>query len=97
MKNKLNGKSVIITGANSGIGYELAKKLVSEGCNVILACRNKDKGLLAEKNLGGNSKFMELDLSDYESIDNFSKNLKSQKVKINYLINNAGIMFHPNK
>ena len=52
MRNKLKGKTAIITGANSGIGYELAKKLVSEGCNVILACRNKYKGLLAEKNLG---------------------------------------------
>ena len=67
MKNKLKGKTAIITGANSGIGYQLAKKLVSEGCDVILACRNKDKGLLAEKNLGGSSKFMELDLSDYKS------------------------------
>ena len=96
MKNKLKGKTAIITGANSGIGYELAKKLVSEGCDVILACRSKGKGLLAEKNLGGNSKFMELDLSDYESIDNFSNNLISRKAKINYLFNNAGIMFHPN-
>ena len=50
MRNKLKGKTAIITGANSGIGYELAKKLVSEGCDVVLACRNKDKGLLAEKN-----------------------------------------------
>ena len=96
MKNKLKGKTAIITGANSGIGYELAKKLVSEGCDVILACRNEEKGLLAEKNLGGNSKFMDLDLSDYESIDDFSSNLISKKVEINYLINNAGIMFHPN-
>ena len=61
-----------------------------------MACRNKEKGLFAEKNLGENSKFMELDLSDYESIDNFSNNLIKRKAKINYLINNAGIMFHPN-
>ena len=92
MRNKLKGKTAIITGANSGIGYELAKKLVSEGCDVVLACRNKDKGLLAEKKLGGNSKFMELDLSDYESINNFSNNLIKRKAKINYLINNAGIL-----
>ena len=84
-KNKLKGKTAIITGANSGIGYELAKKLVSEGCEVILACRNKEKGLFAEKNLGENSKFMDLDLSDYESIDDFSNNLINKKVKKNYL------------
>ena len=45
-------KTVIITGSNSGIGFELAKKLISENYFVILACRNREKGLDAEKRLG---------------------------------------------
>ena len=96
MKNNLKGKTAIITGANSGIGYELAKKLISNGCKVILACRDKKKGLLVENELGGNAKLMELDLSNYESINIFTNKLINKKIKINYLINNAGIMFHPN-
>ena len=63
MKNNLKGKTAIITGANSGIGYELAKKLISNGCKVILACRDKKKGLLVENELGNNTKLMELDLA----------------------------------
>ena len=66
-------KTVIITGSNSGIGFELAKKLISENYFVILACRNRNKGLDAEKKLGINSKFIEVDLSSYKSIDIFSE------------------------
>ena len=62
-------KTVIITGSNSGIGLELAKKLISENYFIILACRNRFKGLDAEKRLGIRSKFIEIDLSNYESID----------------------------
>ncbi len=89
-------KTVIITGSNSGIGFELAKKLISENYFVILACRNRDKGLNAEKKLGLRSKFMEVDLSSYKSIDIFSDQLRHEKLNINYLVNNAGVMFHPN-
>ena len=89
-------KTIIITGSNSGIGFELARKLISEDYFVILACRNKVKGLDAEKKLGKKSKFMEIDLSSYKSIDIFSDRLRSQDLSINYLVNNAGVMFHPN-
>ena len=61
-------KTVIITGSNSGIGFELAKKLISENYFVILACRNRNKGLDAEKKLGINSKFIEV---DFEFIPSF--------------------------
>ncbi|MBL40747.1 MAG: hypothetical protein CL761_05475 [Chloroflexi bacterium] len=89
-------KTIIITGSNSGIGFELARKLISEDYFVILACRNKVKGLDAEKKLGKKSKFMEIDLSSYKSIDIFSDRLRNQDLSINYLVNNAGVMFHPN-
>ena len=89
-------KTVIITGSNSGIGFELAKKLISENYFVILACRNREKGLDAEKRLGIKSKFMEINLSSYKSIDVFSEQLRKEGLSINYLVNNAGVMFHPN-
>ena len=91
-----SNKTVIITGSNSGIGFELAKKLISENYFVILACRNKKKGLDAEKRLGIKSKFIEIDLSNYESIDTFSRQIRNERLSINYLVNNAGVMFHPN-
>ena len=91
-----SNKTVIITGSNSGIGFELAKKLISENYFVILACRNKKKGLDAEKRLGIKSKFIEIDLSNYESIDTFSRQIRKEGLSINYLVNNAGVMFHPN-
>ena len=91
-----SNKTVIITGSNSGIGFELAKKLISENYFVILACRNKKKGLDAEKRLGIKSKFIEIDLSNYESIDTFSRQIRNESLSINYLVNNAGVMFHPN-
>ena len=71
-------KTVIITGSNSGIGFELAKKLISENYFVILACRNREKGLDAEKRLGIKSKFIEIDLSNYESIDTFSRQIRNK-------------------
>ena len=91
-----SNKTVIITGSNSGIGFELAKKLISENYFVILACRNRKKGLDAEKRLGIRSKFIEIDLSNYESIDTFSTQIRNERLSINYLVNNAGVMFHPN-
>ena len=91
-----SNKTVIITGSNSGIGFELAKKLISEDYFVILACRNRKKGLDTEKRLGIRSKFIEIDLSNYESIDTFSTQIRNERLSINYLVNNAGVMFHPN-
>ena len=91
-----SNKTVIITGSNSGIGFELAKKLISENYFVILACRNRKKGMDAEKRLGIRSKFIEIDLSNYESIDTFSRQIRNERLSINYLVNNAGVMFHPN-
>ena len=86
-----SNKTVIITGSNSGIGFELAKKLISENYFVILACRNRKKGLDAEKRLGIRSKFIEIDLSNYESIDTFSRQIRNERLSINYLVNNIQI------
>ena len=70
-------KTAIITGANKGIGLAVAKRLIQHDYRVVLACRNTEKGLMAEKYLGPSSKFLKLDLSDPESIQLFVQKIKS--------------------
>ncbi|KAG1685677.1 hypothetical protein DVH05_007801 [Phytophthora capsici] len=76
------GKTVIVTGANSGIGYETALELARKGAHVILACRNEDRGREAESRLratlsavpdAGNVEFAQLDLGDLHSVQTFSR------------------------
>ena len=88
-------KVVVITGANSGIGYAAAKIYESKGYFVVLGCRNQEKGIAAEKEIGKNSKFIKLDMTDYESIDNFYNNLTSNFKNIDIFYSNAGIMYVP--
>ena len=88
-------KVVVITGANSGIGYAAAKIYESKGYFVVLGCRNQEKGIAAEKEIGKNSKFIKLDMTDYESIDNFYNNLTNNFKNIDIFYSNAGIMYVP--
>eukprot|EP01095_Lingulamoeba_sp_RSL-Kostka_P016893 TRINITY_DN848_c0_g1_i1.p1 TRINITY_DN848_c0_g1~~TRINITY_DN848_c0_g1_i1.p1 ORF type:complete len:318 (+),score=65.43 TRINITY_DN848_c0_g1_i1:204-1157(+) len=93
-------KYVIITGANNGIGKECAKVLAKKGANVILASRNNDKNEEAcEEIRGDNPKgeimSLELDLSSFESIDNFVERYLELNVPLNCIIANAGIMGIP--
>ena len=94
-KKDLTGKLIIITGASDGIGYETAKDLLNSNAKVIFACRNKKKVEEKINELPENSKknaiFVQLDLSRFESVENFSKEIKSKYPKIDILINNAGI------
>ncbi|MFW9991068.1 MAG: oxidoreductase [Candidatus Odinarchaeota archaeon] len=96
----LTEKIVIVTGANSGIGYETARALVRKGATVVLACRNKDKGAASEHqinqdSLKGKAVFMKLDLTDLASLRRFSLEFANHYNKLDILINNAGIMRTP--
>lgn len=98
--SNLDTKTVLITGANSGIGLEAAKILASKGAEVILACRNPAKGKMAlEKvqTLSGSSSasLMELDLANLESISAFTNEFSKRYKKLDILINNAGVMAPP--
>jgi len=92
------GKTVIITGANTGIGRTTAEQFARWGARVILACRDEGKGNKTASELiasTGNSaiEVHKLDLSSFNSVRLFAKKWGDQKIDI--LINNAGIMFCP--
>ncbi len=93
----LTGRMAIVTGANSGIGYETARALALRGANVILACRNATKAQTAVDQIRsegptGTAAFMELDLSSLASIRAFTEAFKAEHSRLDLLINNAGIM-----
>ncbi|XP_039982554.1 retinol dehydrogenase 12 isoform X2 [Xiphias gladius] len=94
----LEGKTVIITGANTGIGKETAKDLAGRGARVILACRDMTKGEQASRDImrevkGAKVVARQLDLADTKSICQFSENVYDTERALHYLINNAGHFF----
>jgi len=96
----LTGKRIIITGANSGIGYEAAKALASYGAHVILAVRNQKKGEEAEdtiksQNKAANVEVLSLNLADLESVRSFVQEYRARYETLDILINNAGVMVPP--
>lgn len=96
----LSGKVIIITGANSGIGYESAREFSRNGAEVIVASRDPIKADLAIQKLkeeipGAKLKFIKLDLASLKSIRIFTDEFKSNYDKLDILLNNAGIMLIP--
>ena len=92
----------VVTGANAGFGFEIAKTLAEKGLCVVLACRNAEKALKAKaqiENAVPNAEldFIPLDLSSLKSVREFAKIFGEKYGKINILINNAGILFVPHK
>ncbi|CAM4568984.1 retinol dehydrogenase 12-like isoform X3 [Lepidochelys kempii] len=97
---KLNGKVVVITGANTGIGKETARDLAQRGARVIIACRDMAKGEAAACEIRaetGNQQVIvkKLDLADTKSIREFAENFLAEEKELHILINNAGVMLCP--
>uniref|UniRef100_UPI00398EA05F retinol dehydrogenase 12 n=1 Tax=Pristiophorus japonicus TaxID=55135 RepID=UPI00398EA05F len=97
---RLNGKTILITGANTGIGKETAWELARRGARVILACRDLTKAEAAAHEIRedtGNKHVIvrELDLANTRSIYQFAENIIKEEKLINILINNAGVMMCP--
>lgn len=93
----LRGRQAIVTGANSGIGFETAKALAKMGARVVLACRNPQKGEQARKmiveELGGAGEVEVelLDCASFESVRSFLQRWETREVRtLDILINNAG-------
>ena len=96
----LTGKVIIVTGANSGIGYEAAKEFARKGAQTILACRSMDKAQAALAELRAEvpqaqAEIMELDLTSLASVRAFAEAFKAKYDKLDVLVNNAGIMMVP--
>jgi NAD(P)-dependent dehydrogenase (short-subunit alcohol dehydrogenase family) len=89
------GRTAVITGANTGLGFETAKALADHGAHVVLAVRNTDKGRRAATQIGGDVTVTQLDLTSLESIRTAAEQLKSRYERIDLLINNAGVMMTP--
>lgn len=94
------GRVAIVTGANTGIGYETALGLAQTGMKVILACRNLDKAQQAKKTLlaqvpEADLEIIELDLSRLSSVRTFADTYRQHCSRLDLLINNAGIMIPP--
>ena len=96
----LTGKVIIVTGGNSGLGYESVKAFAEKGAEVILACRSTDKGESAKaqiesSNPSGKIVVKQLDLMDLSSVISFSADFKLKYDRLDVLLNNAGIMMTP--
>ncbi|XP_053603609.1 retinol dehydrogenase 11-like [Plodia interpunctella] len=93
----LVGKVVIVTGANTGIGYETAKDLAERGARVILGCRNDQRGTIARDKIIANTgnkdvHFKKLDLTSLKSVREFTTDVLKTEKRLDILINNAALL-----
>lgn len=96
----LSGKIAIVTGSNTGIGYETALDLYKKGAKIYVACRNQEKALKAIRKMeadGGTGELVyeQLDLASLRSVKAFADNVIQAESSLDLLINNAGIMIPP--
>jgi NAD(P)-dependent dehydrogenase (short-subunit alcohol dehydrogenase family) len=96
----ITGKVIVVTGANSGIGFEAAKQFARNGAQTILACRSMDKAQKALKKIiakipQANVEIMQLDLASLESVHQYADAFKAKFNRLDILLNNAGIMMVP--
>lgn len=96
----LSGRVAVVTGANSGVGFETAVELARQGATTIIACRSASRGEAALRKITGSApssqvKLMLLDLANLASIDAFTESFANEFDKLDLLINNAGIMATP--
>jgi NAD(P)-dependent dehydrogenase (short-subunit alcohol dehydrogenase family) len=94
------GREVIVTGANTGIGFETARALARKGAHVTLSCRDVDKGKAALERILAESgdkaaTLAQLDLADLHNVEAFAARFKDQHERLDLLILNAGVMVPP--
>src|SRR6476469_2297028 len=96
------GRIAIVTGANSGLGFDTAAVLADKGAHVVLAVRNLDKGKDAIDRITSKSpdavvSLQVLDLTSLDSVRKAADQLRADYPRIDLLINNAGVMYVPTR
>src|SRR5246127_4328416 len=94
------GRLAVVTGANTGLGFETARVLATRGASVVLAVRDTEKGKRAAARIAGaapgvNVTVQPLDLASLDSVRAAAGELRARHPRIDLLINNAGVMFPP--
>jgi NAD(P)-dependent dehydrogenase (short-subunit alcohol dehydrogenase family) len=94
------GRVALVTGANSGIGYEAARALAQHGAHVVLACRNRSKAESALNAIdalrpSGTTEILDMDLADLDSVAEGAAKFSASHDRLDLLINNAGLMAVP--
>lgn len=96
----LQGKLAIVTGANSGTGFEITKAMASAGSKLIMACRSEERGNKAREKIldelpKAELELLILDLGSFNSIQKFAETILEKYDQLDYLFNNAGVMDQP--
>src|SRR3954463_196041 len=92
-----NQRTALVTGANKGIGFEVVRELSRMGLRVFLGARNVEAGKAAARKLGGDVAFVEIDITDPDSIRRATEEVGRQGDRLDVLINNAGILLDEDK
>ncbi len=88
----LDGKVAVVTGANSGLGLQVARRLAARGARVLLACRNTDKAEAAAERIGALAEVVALDLASLASVERAAGEIRQRTDRLHILVNNAGLM-----
>ncbi|GGL64095.1 oxidoreductase [Halocalculus aciditolerans] len=95
-----SGRTVVVTGANSGLGFEATEVFAAKGAHVVMACRSAERGADARREIerglpGASLTVRELDLGDLDSVASFAEWFESTYDALHVLCNNAGVMAIP--
>ena len=94
---QLSNKHCIVTGANTGLGFEVARRLAAQGANTTMLCRNREKGeaalhKLREEHPGAQLEMAVCDLASLDAIRDFVSEYNARHEKLDLLYNNAAVM-----
>ena len=99
---RMDGKTTLVTGANSGLGLETSKLLAARGARLLLGVRDLEKGrkavaLICDAAPGAQVSLLPLDLADLASIGRFAEEVRGGERRLDVLVNNAGVMAIPQR
>ena len=97
---QLAGRLALVTGANSGLGWQAARTLAGKGATVVMACRNREQAERARRAIldeypQARLELADLDLADLASIRACAAGFRQRHARLDLLFNNAGVMFLP--